>query len=701
MTRIPLVQPPHGRRPMGGTRTSVLLAVAMLLQLGVLEGVPADEAGQARLLVGPVSARAGLAEDPFVTAVPALIAEGISGEGSAVASQVHDLPPDAVTGLGLKEGEALDARRLGRTASQEALRDKGAVGMLILPEVSAGKIEGARGYEIEIRWIDLAHRSEGVLRDSGAAGTAAIDAVGRLAAAARTEWKKSRGGDGITPAEPALSGRVSPSPEALRSWAASRSLWNSGDPPAAVASLDEALRIDPAFDLARADLAWIRLAQGRLGEAGALAARALEGRRLSPAALEEAEIVRAAAGGNGQILITLACNLPARAGDSLRAPLAKALGQILLEDYPPAIGLLDRARFHRPNDPALLHFAGIAGLGAADYFEGRERLSRAAELWPTHEVIMTDLAEAYARERDFEGARAVLDGWSGRFRPGDRPGAGESWSVENPPPHVRAAALPMLMGNPRAALAGLESHLDALEASGTGLEARVPVLHALHELQMWLLDDGNVRQRQQMLDGARESLRLLLEEWVTPEERAHRPWLYDRLVARLRVREGRIDEAREIRERILASSGLPGYDPGVEAEVEAVITLKLAETENHLAACRRAIEVRGSLLDRYMLIQAYTMMRDWRALEEEYQVVAQRLADWSAARRGDALLFRPMSSGHLPIIYYTGAMSRLNQGDGNGARERFGAFLNFYRQPDGIFYLMHGTARNNGGPPES
>ncbi len=679
----------------------VPLAAAMLLHPGIPGIVPADEPRLERLLVGPVSARSGLAEDPFVQAVPALIVEGISGEGSEVASQVHDLPPEAVTALGLKEGETLDARRLGRAGSVEVLRDKGAVGMLLLPEVSAGKIEGTRGYEIEIRWIDLAHATEGLLRDSGVAGTGAIDAVGRLAAAARTEWKKSRGGDGIPPEEPALSRRVSPSPEALRSWAASRSSWNSGDPPAAVASLEEALRIDPAFDRARADLAWIRLAQGRRGEAGALAAQALEGRRLSQAGMEEAELTRAAAGGNGQVLLTLASSFAARSGGSPRTPLTRALGQILVEDYPPAIGLLDRARFERPNDPALLHLAGIAGLGSADYFEARERLSRAAALWPTHEIIMTDLAEAYARDLDFEGARAVLDGWIGRFKPGDKPGAGESWSVENPTPHVRAAALPMLTGNPRAALAGLESHLDAMEAAGAGLETRIPILYALHELQMWLLDDGNPRQRQEMLDGARESLRLLLEEWVTPEERARRPWLYDRLVARLRVREGRIDEAREIRDRIITSSGLPGYDPGVEAEIDAVIALKQADTENHLAACRRAIEVRGSLLDRYMLIQAYTMMRDWRALEEEYEVLAQRLADWSAARRGDALLYRPMSSGHLPIIYYTGAMARFNQGDGIGSRERFDAFLKYYREPDPIFYLMHGTAQNNGGPPKS
>jgi tetratricopeptide (TPR) repeat protein len=634
-------------------------------------------------------------DDPLVRAVSSLIAETITGGGVLLAAQAHDLSEETVEALGVAAGDPLERSHLSRSLSAKALREEGSFRILLLPEVSTARTEDGRGYRIELQWRDLVTGESGRLVETAPAGPEAIDATGRLAVAAQQAWRIAWKGSGKKLENVVLSGRLSGSLEASAAWADARVAWNTGRAEIAVDSLLQSLEMDPGFDAARVGLAWIRLAQGRPEEAGSLAAEAVGGDRLSRIDLEMATVIRTAATGDGDALLTLA---EALEGDGARSPwtsLTRGMGYILKDKYARAIGSLDEIRLHRPNDPAVLHMAGIAGLGAEDFYEAETHLARAVQLWPQNELIRGDLAEMHIRNRDVEAARQALEDWSSAFQPQDRPVRGEAWDVENPPPPVRARAVEMLTGTHSAAIENLASWSSSPEIQQAPWQVRVPILYWLHEMQLKLTNVGEKEERQRRLDAARNSLRSL-EALLPDEERDSRPWIYKGLQALLYVRESRISEARKIREEILEASGLPGYDPGVEAEILANITLQEADTEGHFEACKRAIRVRGSLEDLYRLAQAYTMIGDWRGVEVQYQLMVERLHEWSASRREDGYLSSPITSGHVPFIYYAGALARTNQGDAVGTRKRFGLFLAYFRKPDPVFRRFRSNATERG-----
>lgn len=651
-----------------------------------------------RVLVAPADSGSGIRDEPLVQAASAVLAEVLAADGKVSAALLHDISVETMEALDFDLDDPPGPRRLTRSGVLEKLRSAEGIRVVLLPEISSERIGEEAGFEVGLRWIDTVKGDEGVMSDASPREAGPfLDLLGRLAAQAHTGWRSGWSGSGPPP-DPAAAAALTSSPRAAADWALGRAAWCSGGVPRAEKALERALESDPEFGRAQVDLAWILLARGLAEKAGSLAAAAVEGGRLSTAALEEATLIRIASTGDGDALVELGAKLEREGPGFPRADLSHAMGLILRDEYAPSISLLDRVRRHRPNDPAVVHLAGIAGLGAQDYFEAETRLSRAAALWPGNELIRLDLAETAVRNRDLEGAAGILEEWAAGFHPGTPPVSTEHWSVANPPPPVRADAVHSLRGRISVAADELQARAAKLELDGAGWRIMVPVLYSLHGMEMQLSTLGAAREKQAWLNRARDSLRKL-DAILPDEERQARPWVYDRLAALLRVREGRVQEAREIREMIMDASEMPGYDPGVEAEIDAAITLKEADAQGHFAACRRGIEVRGLISDHYRLAQAYAVVRDWPRLDDEYETMRRRLEEWSVLRRRDTFTWSPMESGYIPFIYYVGALARMNQGDAGGARSRFRTFLAYFKDPDPPYRVFRNDAADRGAKP--
>jgi hypothetical protein len=683
---------------MGESRRSALIGSVLAVTVALAGGqrdAGAGIAGATRILVAPASARGGAAEEPITRAAAALLAEVLPRSGRACSALIHDLSKESLEALDFEPGKAPSTRRLTRSAMLDRLRDSDHVRILILPGISPAAVQEGDGLEVELRWMDLVSGDEGIVTESAPAGAPVIDLLARLAVQAQAGWRSGWPEGGPAPAPRIPGSELSSSPEALARWAAAGERWKTGRVPAAIRELGEAIGTDEGFGRAKVELAWIRLAQGRRDEAGALAGAAVEGGRLSPEAIEEATIIRIFAAGDAGAAATLAESLEEEQPPSWRAALARATADLLGDSYAPSISHLDLVRAHRPNDPAIQHLAGMAGLGAEDYYEARIRLARAAELWPEHETIRLDQAETEVRAHDLEAAAGILESWAAGWSPSDPPSSTAAWSIGNAPPPVRARAVDLLMGHLSASARALGERAAALAIAGADGQVRVPMLHALHELQMLLSSLGTDREKQQWLDGARSSLREI-EDLLAGREAASASRELRRLTALLRVREGRLDEARAVREEIMGESEMPGYDPAIEAEIDYAITLKEARSKEHFEACRRLVKARGLLSDHYKLAQANAIVRDWRSLELEYDAISDRLENWSMWRREDSLTWGPIASGHVPFIYYVGGLARMNQGDSAGAKERFGSFLAYFKRPDPVFSMFRADAAERG-----
>lgn len=657
-----------------------------------------------RVLVAPVEARPDLEGDPLPAVLPALLVEAVSADLRFTASLPHDLTEAAVEALAPAPGAVVDAAALSSKAAAPALMSEGSVRILLLPELKkkGSEEKGNVSYQVTLRWRDLVRSKGGTASAKGAGLEGFLDAAGEAAREAREAWSAAWNPSGRSgSAEPAASSRLSAitsaSPNALISWARALSAWATGDASGAESALEEAIAADAAFDLAKVDLAWIRLGQERRQEAAALAQEAAAGARLSDVARARAEILAAAGQRDVAALESLAERLTSEAPAAPWGSLARTLAHILGGEPERAVSLLDGVRLFRPRDPVLIYQAGIAALGAADEYESVLRLEEALALWPEHDRIHMDLAEARLRARDEAGAREALEAWRNRFRAEEGPIWGGSWSYEDPPPAVRAIEIDLLNGAYVKAIETLEGRLSALRLAGAPPEIHLAVLMALHELQMQLAW-GEMLWKHRWLHAGRESFRKL-RELMPAEDQEARPWVLDRLEAHIRVREGRTPDAEEIRERILAASDLPGYDPGVEAEIAAAIALKEADRPRLYAACQRAVEVRGLLSDRLRLAQAYLVNREWQKVEAQFQIMEERLKYWSPTRREDALLWSPLTIGAVPFIYSLGAQSGVWRGDAETARERFGIFLGYFHAPDEVFLPYVMEARDRGAEP--
>jgi tetratricopeptide (TPR) repeat protein len=658
---------------------------------------------QRRVLVAPAPVRADREPDPLAVAMPALIAEAVSADGVHLASLVHDLSPGTLRALGVEAGGLPGAELMASDAARQALLEEGSVRMLLLPSMKRkGSAKRARGHKLTLRWEDLVSGEGGVVSEASKGVEGSIDAAGRAARAAREAWSRSWApsdgpSSGANGKVSRLSRLTSSSPEALTAWARATEAWNRGDVPAAEKGYLAALDDDSAFDRAKLDLAWLRLGQGRVDDAARLAEEARAGGRISWAARGLAEIISAASGERFADLEERSGAVETELRGTPLEMLAFSLARNLTGEHERAMTPLHDVRIHRPNDPFLLHQAGMAALGSLDEYESLLHLERAAALWPKHDRIQMDLAEAKVRARDLPGAQKVLDEWRLAHKPTDPPVWGGAWSIEDPPPSVRAVGVGLLNGSIERSIEKLDKEVSILQITDAPSALRVAVLHALHEMQMQLAI-GAALPKQRWLNGARGSLRAL-REIMPAEEQEARPWVLDRLEAILRVREDRLDEARRIRERILEASNLPGYDPAVEAEVEAVITLKDADNDAHFEACNRAVAVRGSLNDYFRLGQAYAISRRWDEAEELYLVMEERRRSWSAARRRDAVLWSPLNSVETPFIHLLGGLARVWRGQPELAKERFGIFLGYFRHPDGIYVRFKAEAESRGGVP--
>jgi tetratricopeptide repeat protein len=694
------------RRATGWKRLA--LAALILIPAGASavrsQADPQADAPPVRVLVAPPAAGAAGADAAtaaLAAAMPALIAEAISADGSYTASLACDLAPDALQSLGLAKDASPDAAVLSAATAAGPLSEDADVRILILPSIEriGSAAGGSSQLKLSIEWRDLVSGKKGSASETASQAAGLVDAAGKGADAARRGWAaewKSAGPAKPAPAAPArtLSQITSKSPAALSAWAGARAAWHGGDVPKAEAALSEALAADAGFDRARVDLAWIRLGQERNDEAASLAEAALKGTALSESSRGWAAVTEAAGRKDAAALEALGKKLMHDAPSSPWGDLAMGWELNLKGEHDAAIAHLDAIRLHRSNDPSVLHQAGIAGLGASDPFEALTHLERAAALWPQHDQIVLDLAEARVRNHDLDGAKLTLQAWRERFKPTDPPTRGGEWSIEHPPPPVLALGVDLLAGALSKSIDKLERDAALLEAGKAPVATRVAVLHALHEMQTELAF-GPELEKQKWLNAARESLRAL-GDLIPPEEQQRRPWVLLRLQALIRVQEDRLPEARQIREKIMESSALPGYDPAIEAEVEAAIALKQADTDKHLEACRRAVKLRGELPDLYRLGQGLSLAARWKEVIEPVRAIRERIETWNITRPRDALLASPKMSLLVPFAYSLGGEIGHWTGDLQMAREMWGIFLAYFRDSDEAFKPFYDEAINTG-----
>lgn len=670
--------------------------------------VPDEE--PSRVLVAPLGAGGPAADDPLsqvMGCLPQLLAEAISADRRLTAALAYDLSPDTLEAMGLGSGADLpipDPATLAAPGSAKALMEEGSVRVLVLPSVETAAADARKTIQLTIRWMDLVAGKDGSVSGKAPDAVGLIDVAGRSARALKQAWSEGWKVEGVAPgtagAPPSaqnLGEITSKIPAALQLWARAGSAWNRGDVPAAEAALKAAFGADPAFDRAKVDLAWIRLAQGRTKEAAEQAGTASKGKRLSWAARALADVIRAAASGNPAALETVAARLDKESPSAPWGPLAAGLALNQKGEHYRAIAPLDSIRLHRPNDPAILHQAGMAALGQQDFDEAQEHLGRAAALWPAHDRIQMDLAESKVRAHDLEGARKTLEAWGQRYRAGDPPIWGGAYSYEDPPPIVRSQAVTLLTGSVTKAIESLDKQETLLEAASAPVPLRLILLRTMYELQSELAF-GEEIPKHRWLNAARDSLNRL-KDLTPPAEQKSRPWVLLRIEALLRVREGRVPEAKQIRERIAAASALPGFDPVALAEVDAAIALKEADTEKVFEARKRSVEARGSIEDLYELGQAYGVVGKWKEAEELVGKIEDRLETWSAARRTDAMLWSARSAVLVPFIYSLGGETGVWLGNPDASRKRFNIFLGYFKAPDDPFKPYAREAFDRGATP--
>jgi len=680
-------------------RRLIAFLAPLFVVTGALLAAGADS-DSARVLVAPLPATGPDLEGPFgdaVAALPALVAEAISADRDWVAAQTHDLSPDTRESLGLDpmaNGPLADAAKLAEPGSVKPLAADGSIRILVLPAVESMGSPGKPEIALTLTWRDLATGKTGAVREKAKDAKALIDAAGRAAAAAVRQWSPDGAPDRGAKDLAAL---TSKDPGAVALWARAAGAWNHGEVPSAESSLSKAIAADPAFDRARVDLAWIRLGEGRLKEARALAGAALSGKRLSGSARDLAEISAAAAAGDAAALETLGARLVGESPASPCGPLATGLALNLKGDHPRAIAYFDQVRLHRPNDPAVLHEAGIAALGQGDYFEARTELERAARLWPEHDRIQMDLAETLVRAHDIDAAGKVLEAWGQRWRPGVPPIWGGEWTYDDPPPILRSQMVNLLRGAVSKSIDSIGRQELLMEAASSSLPVELLVLRTMHEMQTELAF-GDELWKQRWLNAARDSL-ARLKELTPPEEQKASPWVLLKLEALLRVREGRLPEARELREKIAASSSLPGFDPFALSKVDVAIALKVADTDKVFEIRKQAVETRGSIEDLYELGESYAITARWKEATPLVAQMKDRLETWSATRRQDAILWSPRGATLVPYIYSLAGETGVWLGDVDGSRKEFGIFLSYFTEPDLALKPYRDEAEGRGATP--
>lgn len=697
-------------RSWGRARLALATVALLIILAPTVSGQNADEGepGPSRVLVAPVAraADASPKEGGAVRqAVDLLVVEALRADRRLSVGLVSDLDVDTLKSLGtdpnsLPENEALSAQ-----GARGVLRDDGSVRILILPTILWKAGGGSGGtLHLNLEWNDLVTGKTGRVSESATSPAGLVDAAGRAAEAARrawsAEWKPGPPSPGSAQGGPAaLSSITSKSPEALAAWSRSITSFNHGDPPGADAALEQALKLDEGFDRARVDLAWLKLAQGRMKEASDLAAAAQKGKKLSAYARSIASVIEAAGRPDAAAALdSLGTKLSKEAPSFPWGSFASGYARNLKGDHDPAVALLDPLLIERPSDPLVLHQSGIASLGSADPEQAVAQLGRAVELWPAHHRMVIDLAEAQLRNRDIEGARRTLQAMRERFRPEDRPIWGGDWSIEDPPPAVRAAQVDLLAGAVSKSIAAMEKDLALLDAAKAPDATRVSLLYSLHEMQAFLAFGDVELVKQKWLNAARGSMRRL-QELIPEPEKQRKPWVLLRLEALVRVREGRVPEAREILAKIASASNLSGYDPGVEAEVASGIALKDAQTADHLDACRRGVAVRGAIEDLYRLALGYGISGRWKEADEQYLKLEARLDGWNNARRADALLASADVSVLVPFSYSIGGQCGYWRGDAELARARWGKFLAYFKYPDEVFKAFRVEAMDSGSKP--
>ncbi|MBI3448829.1 MAG: tetratricopeptide repeat protein [Acidobacteria bacterium] len=680
---------------------SVAIALFAAVFTASLAAAAAD--APSRILVAPLPEGSPAGADAvglMVSSLPTWIAEAISAEGRETASLAHDLSPDTTESLGLGGGPIpplAAAAKLAGADDAKALIGDGSVRILVFPSVasSAGKTT------LSLRWIDLVAGKDGTVSATAANAAGLVDAVVKAVSSARDGWRRAFAlpaagaaakADRIASAP--LGACASKLPEANAAWARAETAWNHGDVPAAESALTAALASDSAFDLARVDLAWIRFAQGRATEAAALASTAARGRRLTLTARARAEIIAAAAAGQPAELDALAPRLKRDLPGAPWESLATALSLNLQGEHYRAVAPLDIVRIHRPNDPAILHEAGMAALGLGDAAEAQELLRRVVAAWPAHDRAQMDLAEAFVRARDLDGAAKSLEAWAQGYHPGDAPVWGGAYTFDDPPPIVRSQVVSLLKGAVSKAIESLDKKESLYDAASAPAPVRVIVLQTLYDLQSELAFGGEL-QKQKWLDAARESFNKLRDVMPAGDRKA-RPWILFRMEALLRVREGRFPEARALREKIAAASAMPGYDAAALDDVDAAIALKDADTDKVFEVLNRAVESRGSVADLYALGQAYGVTSQWKKTREIVTKIEGRIETWSEARRPDALLWNTRTALLVPFIYSLGGEVGVWLDDVESSRKRFGIFLGYFKTPDEPFRAFADEASGRG-----
>jgi len=677
---------------------------------------PTGEPPAERVLVAPMvfsvpidaNAPSGQAIAQVAQSLPALIAETLSADRALTASLAHDLSPDTLESLGIVSDLAAtipDAAKLAAPESAKALLEDGSIRIVVFPSIEVTGGSGKKpAISLTLKWTDLVAKQEGSVVESARDAAGLIDAAGRATFSVRKAWLPFGQGTGATAPKifaVSIAAITSKVPAAIESWAKAGEAWNHGDPPGAEAALKTALTLDPAFDRARVDLAWIRCGQGRLDEAGSLAAEALKGSRLSLSARAFAEIIQAAATRDPGRLESVAARLeaeaPAQSHDAPWGALASGLALNMKGEHHRAIGQLDRIRLHHPNDPAILHQAGMAGLGGEDILEARAHLERAAALWPAHDRIQMDLAETRVRAHDIDGAQAVLEAWGKRYHPGDPPIWGGDWSYEDPPPLVRSQMVKILTGSLSSAIEFLDGQELLLEAASAPVSLRLIVLRTMHELQNRFYF-GTEMQKLRSLGAARDSF-TRMKELTPPEERERHPWVLLSLEAGLRLREKRLPEAKALREKLAAVSSLPGYDPAMLAEIDAAIAVQEGETDEVFEEWKKAVEARGRLDDLYESAVAYAVAAKWREVREIVGTIEGRLETWNVTRRRDAILWSPEGAAVVPFVYSLGGATGYWLGNGDYSHGQFGIFLAYFRAPDPPFRHYAAEAQDRGSRP--